>query len=46
MDEQRYKELTDKIVPKEDRTKNALIAFFIGGLMGFLGQLIVFVFSR
>ncbi len=46
MDEQRYKELTDKIVPKEDRTKNALIAFFIGGLMGFLGQLIVFVLEN
>ena len=46
MNRERYKELTNKIIPKEDKVKNGLTAFFIGGLIGFLGQLIVFVLEK
>lgn len=46
MDEQKYKDLTSKIVPKEDRLKNAIIAFLVGGIMGLLGQVIVFVLEN
>ena len=46
MDEQKYKELTSKIVPKEDRLKNAIISFLVGGIMGLLGQVIVFILEN
>ena len=42
MNEEKYKELTSGIVPKEDRLKNAIISFLVGGIMGLLGQIIVF----
>lgn len=41
MNNKDYKELTKKIVPKEDKLKNAIISFLIGGFIGMLGQLIV-----
>ena len=41
MNKERYKELTSKIVPEENKTKNGIIAFLTGGLIGFLGQVIV-----
>lgn len=43
MDKERYKEITSKIVPQEDKLKNGIIAFLVGGLVGLLGQIIVFV---
>ena len=43
MDEKRYKEITKKIVPEEDKTKNAIISFLVGGLVGLIGQIIVFI---
>lgn len=46
MNEQKYKDLTSKIVPKEDRLKNAITSFLAGGVMGFLGQTIVFVLEN
>ena len=43
------KKLYEKIVmnhkPKEHRGKNALISFFIGGLMGLIGQLLLDFYS-
>ena len=46
MNEQRYSEITKKVVPNEDKTKNALIAFVVGGLIGLLGQIIVYVLEN
>lgn len=46
MNEERYKELISKIVPKENKEKNAIIAFVVGGLVGLLGQIIVFVLEN
>ena len=46
MNKQKYKDLTSKIVPKEDRLKNAIISFIVGGTMGLIGQVIVFVLEN
>ncbi len=45
MDKNKYKILVDKYTPKENRFYNGLIAFFIGGLMGVLGQFLVSFYS-
>lgn len=46
MDKQRYSELTSKIVPLENKTKNAFISFLVGGFVGLLGQVIVFILEN
>lgn len=46
MNKERYKELTSKIVPEENKTKNGIIAFLTGGVIGFLGQVIVTVLEN
>lgn len=46
MNKERYKELISKIVPEENKTKNGIIAFLTGGLIGFLGQVIVTILEN
>lgn len=46
MNNESYKELTDKIVPKEDKAKNGVTAFLVGGLIGLIGQIIVYVLEN
>lgn len=46
MDKESYKKLTSKIIPKENKVKNAITSFLVGGMVGFLGQLIVFVLEE
>ena len=46
MNKERYKELTSKIVTEENKTKNGIIAFLTGGLIGFLGQVIVTILEN
>lgn len=46
MRKEEYKELTKKIVPEENKIKDAFIAFFIGGTIGLLGQIIVYVLEN
>ncbi len=46
MNKERYKEITSKIVPKEDKVKNGIIAFLVGGLIGLLGEIIVVVLEN
>ena len=46
MNEEKYKQITSKIVPKEDKVKNGIIAFLVGGLIGFLGEIIVVVLEN
>lgn len=46
MNKERYKELTGKIVPQEDKLKNGIIAFVVGGAVGLLGQVIVTVIEN
>ena len=46
MDKEKYKKLTSKIVPKEDRLKNAIVSFLVGGLVGGLGEIIVCLLTK
>lgn len=41
MNKKQYQELVAKHTPKENRLQNGLIAFFIGGLMGVIGQFLL-----
>lgn len=44
MNKQKYQELTKKYSPKENKIKNMIIAFVVGGLIGVLGQLLVDIY--
>ncbi len=46
MDKESYKKLTSNIIPKENKLKNGVISFLVGGLIGFIGELIVFVLEE
>ena len=46
MDNKKYRELTNSIIPKENKIKNSFISFIIGGLIGMLGQIIVTVLEN
>lgn len=41
MNKDEYGKLVKKLTPKENKLKNMLMAFLIGGLVGFLGELFV-----
>ena len=38
-----YKKLVLKITPKENKIKNAFISFCIGGLIGLVGEIIIYI---
>ena len=40
MNRKEYQELVNKVKPKEKRTLNAIRAFFVGGFIGLIGQII------
>ena len=46
MDKNEYKKIIKSKSPKEDRFKNIIISFFIGGLCGVFGQLLTDVFNK
>lgn len=46
MEKQEYKALTEKHSPKENKIKNAIIAFIIGGLIGIIGQGLVDLYMK
>lgn len=41
MEKNKYKEVVNRHTPKENVLYNTMIAFFVGGLMGVLGQLLI-----
>jgi stage V sporulation protein AC len=41
MNKKKYKEIVDNHTPKENRLFNCFVSFFIGGIMGLIGQLLV-----
>lgn len=45
MEKIEYKKIVEKYTPKEPRLKNSLIAFFVGGIMGILGNFLVDFYS-
>ncbi len=42
MNKSEYQKLVKELSPKEKKVKNVTIAFFIGGLIGFLGELTIY----
>lgn len=45
MDKNRYKEIVDKNTPKENRLKNSIIAFIVGGSLGAFSELLLRCYS-
>ena len=45
MNKDEYKKLVDELTPKENKLRNALVAFVAGGLIGFIGQVIVTILT-
>ena len=45
MEKSKYKQIVANHTPKENRLYNSLISFFIGGLMGLLGQLLIVAYT-
>ena len=43
MNKKEYQNLVLRLSPKENKFKNALISFFIGGIIGLLGELIIYI---
>jgi len=43
--DKKYQDIVDKHTPREDIVKNALISFFVGGLLGSLSELLLRVYS-
>ena len=43
MDKQEYQKLVKRLSPKEPKLRNAIIAFLIGGSVGFIGEVIVHI---
>lgn len=41
MDNTKYNEFIKKYIPKEEKTKNEFIAFFFGGLLGLLSEILL-----
>ena len=46
MNKEEYQKLVDEFTPKEKKGKNAVIAFVVGGLVGFLGQVFVTILQN
>ena len=45
MEKEKYKNLIKKYIPKENKMRNMLVAFFIGGLIGLIGQILITFYS-
>ena len=43
MNKDEYQKLVNKLTPKENKVKNAIIAFIVGGLIGFLAEAIAVI---
>lgn len=41
-----YKKLVKEMSPKENRLKNVAVAFFVGGLIGFLGEFFLYFLTE
>lgn len=41
MDKNRYKEIVDKNTPKENRLRNGIVAFIVGGSLGVFSELLL-----
>lgn len=41
MNKDEYKKLVDKVTPSENKFKNFMVAFLVGGFIGFIGEVII-----
>lgn len=41
MNKDEYKKIVDRLTPKENKSKNAIVAFVVGGLIGVIAELCV-----
>lgn len=46
MDKKEYKKIADSILPKRIKIKKLLLSFFMGGLLGIIGQLLILFYSN
>ena len=46
MEKEKYKQLTKKFSPKENKIKNMIIAFIVGGLLGLIVQILITIYSN
>lgn len=46
MNNERYDEIVKKVIKKENISRNILVAFFSGGLMGMFGELLANIFDN
>ncbi len=46
MNKDEYQKLVKQLTPKENRVRNAFVAFLGGGLIGFLGQVIITILMQ
>lgn len=46
MNSEEYKKLVKEISPKEPKLRNAIIAFLVGGFIGFIGEVIVNILMK
>ena len=45
MEKNEYQKIVEKNMPKEKLLKNGIVSFFIGGMMGLIGQLLIDIYS-
>lgn len=45
MEKKKYQGIVKKYTPKENRMYNSLVAFFVGGFMGVLGEVLIELYS-
>ena len=46
MQKDKYKKLVSEITPKENKYKNAMIAFLVGGIVGITGELLMHILTH
>ena len=46
MNKDEYQMLVDEYTPKKKKLKNAILAFIVGGFIGFLGQIVVTILQN
>lgn len=46
MNREEYQKIVDEFTPKPKKLKNAIVAFLVGGLVGFIGELVALILQN
>jgi len=46
MNKDEYKKIVDKLTPKENKHKNGIVTFFVGGMVGIIAEVIVTILNH